>query len=243
METAGFWSHMGLHVCALDSHLPLPTLQSQTLRRQRRRPLAVDTSSDSPVTAADELVREAHELMETGIAPEGVAESFPARLEEELRRLTEAEAAAAAALATARDQHLRLAADYENFRKRSAAEKDSLRSATQADTVEALLGVVDSFEQARASLLRDADEAARRVVEAYDAVHRQLLASFKRLGVEAVPGEGEPFDPEVHEAIMREPAAEGVPDGTVVQEFRKGFRLGSRLLRPGMVKVAFVEDA
>ena len=63
-----------------------------------------------------------------------------------------------------------------------------------------------------------------------------MVETFKSLGVEAVPGVGEAFDPEFHDAIMREPSNE-VPDGTVLQEFRRGFRLGKLLLRPGMVKV------
>ena len=64
-----------------------------------------------------------------------------------------------------------------------------------------------------------------------------MVEAFKSLGVEAVPGVGELFDPEYHDAIMREPH-EDVPDGTVLQEFRRGFRLGNTLLRPGMVKVS-----
>lgn len=67
-------------------------------------------------------------------------------------------------------------------------------------------------------------------------LYKQMVETFKSLGVEVVPGVGEPFDPNFHDAIMREPSNE-VPDGTVLQEFRRGFRLGSNLLRPGMVKV------
>lgn len=67
-------------------------------------------------------------------------------------------------------------------------------------------------------------------------LYKQLVETFKGLGVEAVPGVGEPFDPEFHDAIMKEPN-DDVPDGTVLQEFRKGFRIGGTLLRPGMVKV------
>ena len=68
-----------------------------------------------------------------------------------------------------------------------------------------------------------------------------MVEVFKGLGVEAVPGVGQPFDPNVHEAIMREPN-ETMPDGTVLQEFRRGFRLGKTLLRPGMVKVMFLSS-
>ncbi len=67
-----------------------------------------------------------------------------------------------------------------------------------------------------------------------------MVDIFKGFGLEAVPGEGAPFDPEVHEAIMREPSSD-VPDGTVLQEFRRGFRMGEKLLRPAMVKVSFQE--
>lgn len=68
-------------------------------------------------------------------------------------------------------------------------------------------------------------------------VYKQMVEVFRSLGVEAVPGVGAPFDPEVHDAIMREENDE-VPDGTVLKEFRRGFKLGSQLLRPAMVQVS-----
>ena len=67
-----------------------------------------------------------------------------------------------------------------------------------------------------------------------------MVQAFKGFGVEPVPGVGDPFDPAFHEAIMREPN-DDVPDGTVLQEFRRGFRLGDMLLRPSMVKVGASE--
>ena len=66
-----------------------------------------------------------------------------------------------------------------------------------------------------------------------------MVQAFRDLGVEAVPGVGHPFDPNFHEAIMQEPN-DDVPDGTILQEFRKGFQCGDRLLRAAMVKVAFI---
>lgn len=69
-----------------------------------------------------------------------------------------------------------------------------------------------------------------------------MVDILKGLGVDTVDTVGSPFDPELHEAIMREPSDE-VPDGTVLLEFRKGFRMGERLLRPAMVKVSFSEAA
>jgi molecular chaperone GrpE len=69
-----------------------------------------------------------------------------------------------------------------------------------------------------------------------------MVDIMKGLGVDTVDTVGAPFDPEIHEAIMREPNDE-VPDGTVLLEFRKGFKMGERLLRPAMVKVSFTENA
>lgn len=68
-------------------------------------------------------------------------------------------------------------------------------------------------------------------------LYKQMVEIFKSLGVEAVPGVGTPFDPSIHDAIMRQ-ANNDVPEGTVLQEFRKGFRLGEKLLRPAMVQVS-----
>lgn len=73
-------------------------------------------------------------------------------------------------------------------------------------------------------------------------LYKQMVDIMKGLGVDAVDTVGALFDPELHEAIMREPNDE-VPDGTVLMEFRKGFRMGDRLLRPAMVKVSFTEAA
>jgi molecular chaperone GrpE len=73
-------------------------------------------------------------------------------------------------------------------------------------------------------------------------LYKQMVDIMKSLGVDAVDTVGSAFDPEVHEAIMREPNDE-VPDGTVIMEFRKGFKMGERMLRPAMVKVSFTEGA
>ena len=73
-------------------------------------------------------------------------------------------------------------------------------------------------------------------------LHKQLLDAFAAVGVTPVPGEGAPFDPAVHDAVLREPS-DDVPDGTVLQEFRRGYALGERLVRAAMVKVSYREEA
>jgi molecular chaperone GrpE len=148
-----------------------------------------------------------------------------------------AAAAAAEATASAREQYLRLSADFENFRRRTAEEKAEANSRARGDVIMSLLPLVDNFELARAQVKAETDGEAK-INAAYQGLYRQLVDLLKSQGVDAVATEGAPFDPEVHEAIAREESAE-VADGTVLQEFRKGFAMGGRLLRPAMVKVSF----
>jgi molecular chaperone GrpE len=140
-----------------------------------------------------------------------------------------------------RDKFLRLQADFDNFRKRTAGEKDALRTSVKADTVGELLPLVDNFELAKTQLKLES-EGEKKVDAAYQGLYKQMVEIFRGLGLEAVPGVGSPFDPSLHDAIMRE-ASDQVPDGTVLEEFRKGFTLGDRLLRPAMVKVSYNDAA
>ena len=80
-------------------------------------------------------------------------------------------------------------------------------------------------------------DGERKIETSYQALYKQMVELFKKMGIEAVPTVGRPFDPAVHEAIMRQPSAE-VTEDTVSQEFRKGFRIGGRLIRPATVAVS-----
>ncbi|WIA28775.1 hypothetical protein OEZ86_011307 [Tetradesmus obliquus] len=144
-------------------------------------------------------------------------------------------------LAASKDQLLRLTADFENFRKRTAAEKDELSSRAKGDVIAGLLPCLDNFELARTQV-KPETEGEQKINNSYQGLYKQMVDIMKGLGVETVDTVGAPFDPELHEAIMREPS-DDVPDGTVLLEFRKGFRMGERLLRPAMVKVSFREEA
>lgn len=105
----------------------------------------------------------------------------------------------------------------------------------KGDAVLELIPLIDNFELAKQSVKTET-EGEEKIAAAYQGLYKQMVDIFKSLGVEAAPGVGSPFDPMVHDAIMREPN-DDYPDGTVIQEFRKGFLLGSKLLRPAMVKV------
>lgn len=139
-------------------------------------------------------------------------------------------------LAKAKDRFLRLNADFDNFRKRSEKEKLALANNVRGEVVEALLPMVDSFERAKSSLKLETD-AEKKIDNSYQGIYKQFVEVMKSFGVAAVETVGKEFDPQFHEAIMREESTE-FSDGVVVQEFRKGFILGERLLRPAMVKVS-----
>jgi molecular chaperone GrpE len=125
----------------------------------------------------------------------------------------------------------RVQADFENYKKR--VQRDQAETAERGATllVEQLLPVLDTFDLALSSL-EEADEKVRKGVEL---VYADFVAVLERTGLERIPTDGHPFDPEVHEAVMHEPGA-GEP--TVVETMRSGYLLKGRVLRPAMVKVA-----
>ena len=131
-----------------------------------------------------------------------------------------------------RDAHLRVAAEFDNFRKRTIKEKEASYGNGKADAVEKLLPVYDNLE--RALNQPCTDEAYKKGVEL---TMTELKKIFDGLGVEVYGEIGEAFNPELHNAVMREDA-DGVDVETVTEVYQKGYRLGGRVLRPAMVKVA-----
>ena len=131
-----------------------------------------------------------------------------------------------------KDQFLRLAAEYDNYRKRTAKEKESLWTDAKADTVQAFLPVYDNLERA---LKQDtADEAFKKGVEM---TMNQLKEVFARLGITEIEAEGKPFDPNLHNAVMHI-EDENLGENTVAQVFQAGFMLGEKVIRFAMVQVA-----
>lgn len=130
----------------------------------------------------------------------------------------------------------RVQADFENYRKRMLREQTAIAERASESLVEQLLGVLDNFELALLSL-DDADEKVRKGVEL---VYADFLSVLERAGLQKIPTDGEPFDPEVHEAVAHEahPGEGGAGHPTVVETMREGYRLKGRVLRPAMVKVA-----
>ena len=136
------------------------------------------------------------------------------------------------ALADKEDQYLRLAAEYDNFRKRSQKEKEGIYQGAKSDAVAAFLPVYDNLD--RALKQETADEAYKKGVEMTMAGLKEILS---KLGVEELPALGETFDPALHNAVMHV-EDESAGENTVVDVFQAGFRLGDKVIRFAMVKVA-----
>ena len=130
---------------------------------------------------------------------------------------------------------LRKTAEFDNYRKRIERERQQVSESAAADLLAELLPLVDDLERAlKADAGSEGAEAYRRGVEL---IHRQLMELLRKRGVRSVDSVGANFDPHFHQAVSHE-AAEGRRDGEIVEEFRRGYMLGDRLLRPAMVKVA-----
>ncbi|NER34558.1 MAG: nucleotide exchange factor GrpE [Oscillatoria sp. SIO1A7] len=135
-----------------------------------------------------------------------------------------------------KNQYARLGADFENYRRRTEKEKEELGMLSTAATLKELLSVVDNFERAR-SQIKPQTDGEKNIHKSYQSVYKQMVDSLKRLGVSAMYPKGEPFDPNFHEAVMRDATTE-YPEGTVTEELMRGYIFKERVLRHAMVKVA-----
>lgn len=130
------------------------------------------------------------------------------------------------------EKYLRLMAEFDNYKKRSAKERESIYTDVRVDTVTKFLPVYDNL--ARALKAETADEAFKKGVEM---TFGQLLEVFQKLGVEEIETVGKSFDPNLHNAVMHiEDGEKG--EGEIVEEFQKGFKVGDKVIRFSMVKVA-----
>ena len=136
------------------------------------------------------------------------------------------------ALAKEHDSYLRLAAEYDNFRKRSQREKDNLYTDIRAETVGKFLPVYDNLE--RALKQETADDAFKKGVEM---TMTQLRSVLEKLGITEIPALGQPFDPNFHNAVMHM-EDEAFGENIVAEVFQAGFKLGEKVIRHALVKVA-----
>ncbi len=137
------------------------------------------------------------------------------------------------------NKYLRMAADFDNYRKRQMQERESLLKYGAADTMTKLLAVLDTFERAQESL-KDVEDV-QSVKEGYEVAFKQLMDTLKKAGLETIDALGAEFDPNLHEAIAQTSTNEH-PDNTVISQMQKGYKLADRVLRPALVNVALNEE-
>lgn len=131
------------------------------------------------------------------------------------------------------DRLLRTAAEFDNYRKRVDRDRRDQADAVTADALTDLLPIIDDFERALNAAGSDGDSLRKGV----ELIHRQMLELLRKRGVKPIEAVGADFDPRIHESVMSEESADH-REGEVMQELRRGYMLGERLLRPAMVKVA-----
>ena len=141
----------------------------------------------------------------------------------------------AADLAELNQRFLRTAADFENYKRRTAQEKDDLLKYSNAKLMAELLPVLDNFQLALKCPAESVE--AQNVVKGVEMIYRQMLQTLEAAGMAKIEAVGQPFDPNLHEAIMQVDD-DTVPEDTVVEELRAGYMLKERVIRPSMVKVS-----
>ena len=191
-----------------------------------------DKKQETPVEETEEIKEETAERKEEEAAPAEEKKNEKKDKKSGRKKDDERVAALESEKAALNDKFLRLAAEYENFRRRSQKEKEALYGDIKADTVTKFLPVYDNLE--RALKQGTEDEAYRRGVEM---IMTQFCSTLEKLGVTPIECLGEKFDPALHNAVMHVDDEEK-GENEIVEVFQKGFKLGDKVIRFAMVKVA-----
>ena len=136
---------------------------------------------------------------------------------------------------TLNNQYIRLAADFDNYRKRQAQEREALITFGAQECMKKVIEVADNFDRA-IDMVEKIDNLDK-MKETFHILNKQLTESLSKLGLEQIKCVGEKFDPNLHEAVMQTPTDE-YPEETIINEMQKGYKLGDKVLRPAMVSVA-----
>ena len=196
---------------------------------ENQKDLEVEATAETQ--AAEEVVEEAAEATE-GKA-KGSDKKKIKKVEAELAETQKKLEAAEAALAEEKDKYLRMLAEYDNFRRRTAKEKETIYGDATADTVKGLLPVVDTLERAAAGLTPE--DAESPLGKGITMTLKSATDALTKLGVEEVPTDA--FNPDVHNAVMHV-EDDSLPEGAIVAVFQKGYRKGDHIIRYAMVQVA-----
>lgn len=136
------------------------------------------------------------------------------------------------------NKYIRLAADFENFRKRQAQEREDLLKYGAVNTLKQLIEVLDNFDRGQKAV--ENIEDCQKVKDSFNLVMKQMKDTLTKLGLEVIETKGKEFDPNFHEAVMQTPTSEH-PEGTIINELQKGYKVGDKVLRASLVNVASAE--
>ena len=195
---------------------------------ENQKDLEMETTTETEV---------AEEVEETTETAEGKAKGSDKKkikkVEAELIETQKKLEAAEAALAEEKDKYLRMLAEYDNFRRRTAKEKETIYGDATADTVKGLLPVIDTLERAAAGLTPE--DAESPLGKGITMTLKSAVDALTKLGVEEVPVDA--FNPDIHNAVMHV-EDDSLPEGAIVAVFQKGYRRGDHIIRYAMVQVA-----
>ena len=136
------------------------------------------------------------------------------------------------------NQYIRLAADFDNYRKRHEQEKEALLKYGAEKTLKKMIEVLDNFERGLKAI--ETVDDSEKLKECYNLAYKNFIDVLTKSGLETIKAEGEEFDPNFHEAVMQTPTSEK-PEHTIIAELQKGYKLGDKVLRPTLVNVAVAE--
>lgn len=136
------------------------------------------------------------------------------------------------------NQYIRLAADFDNYRKRQAQERENLLKYGAENTLKQLIEVLDNFDRGQKAV--ENIEDCQQVKDSFNLVLKQMKDTLTKIGLETIETEGKEFDPNFHEAVMQTPTSEH-PEGTIINELQKGYKIGDKVLRASLVNVATAE--
>ena len=133
------------------------------------------------------------------------------------------------------NQYIRLAADFDNYRKRNEQEREALLKYGAENTLKKMLEVLDNFERGLKAI--ETVDDCEKVKECYNLAYKNFIDVLTKAGLETIKAEGEAFDPNFHEAVMQTPTSDK-EENTILTELQKGYKLGDKVLRPALVNVA-----
>lgn len=208
-------------------HKNNPFSEENTTKNEITENEITEEENQPEAEVAEEEVK-SEETKEDAEEKKGIFDGLFKKNDEELNKQKEA-------YEKLNNQYLRLAADFENYRKRQESEREALIKYGMEQALKKMIEVADNFTRAEKAMekIEDCDKAK----ESFLVLHKQFKDSLNKLGLEEIKAEGETFDPNIHEAVMQVPTDEH-PEDTVIQEMQKGYKYGEKVLRPAMVSVS-----